>query len=454
MSERLDGVLEALLVGLLALCVYLLTLAPGITWSHWCADGGDLLTAALTGRLAHPPGFPVYLALAELAVRLPGGTPAWRMNLLSAAAGAGAAAVVTLTLRQRGRTILVAMAVGATLAFAPLLWSQSLITEVYAVAALAVALNLWWWTRGREAPTRRWAFLGGLSWGLGLSVHPVLIFSFPLWLSPRGISWVHLGAGLSLGLLPYALLPLRGPWPQPWGDLRWLLGWGEYVSARLYWGYAFGLPLRFWPRRLLAWASVLARQFTPVGAVVAGWGLARLRWRDARFAWGSALALGGVSLYAIGYDTTDSLVYLVPFLPLVALWLGEGMGALAERGVPRGLWLLLPAALLAWQAGEMDLSNEAEARRWLGEILDSAPRDAVLVTEEDAHTFTLWYALEGLGARPDLLVVDRGLWGWERYRAFVSRQAGVEVSEPEEWAGERPVCRVEASRLVCGGEGE
>ena len=74
------------------LLVYLLTLAPTITWAHDGADGGDLITAAYTLGVPHPPGYPVYCLLGHLFAHLPLRDVAWRLNLMSAV-GAGLAAL-------------------------------------------------------------------------------------------------------------------------------------------------------------------------------------------------------------------------------------------------------------------------------------------------------------------------------------------------------------------------
>ncbi|MBL6983191.1 MAG: DUF2723 domain-containing protein [Anaerolineales bacterium] len=74
--------------------VYSLTLAPDLTWANRGADGGDLITAAATGGVAHPPGYPTYLTLARLFQMLPVGTVAFRTNILSMVCGLLAALVV------------------------------------------------------------------------------------------------------------------------------------------------------------------------------------------------------------------------------------------------------------------------------------------------------------------------------------------------------------------------
>lgn len=413
---------------LLGLALYTLTLAPDLTWAHWGADGGDLLVAAATCRLAHPPGTPLYVLLTRIWLHLPwGSSPAWRLNFFSAVMAALTTAVFAAFLLHRGYHLAVTLVAALSLIVAPLFWSQALITEVYSTAAFFAMLTL---TLAWESPRSALrAFLGGLVWGLGLSVHPVLVFLAPLWfgVSRRGLmAWA---GGVLVGLLPYALLPVMASGLQPWGDVRSLAGWWEFVTARLYWGYAFALPWAHVPQRLLAWAVLLVRQFTPAGVLLMLMGL-RMAWqRQKSPVWRVGLAFGAASVYAIGYNTTDSLVYLVPYLMLPALWLADGLEDLITWVPWRRLrwWgLLLPLAVVIWQWGALDLHRDTAARSWWESTLVQAPVGAVLVTAVDGQTFALWYAQEVLGLRPDITVVDRDLWARPSYREFL----GVHAEEP------------------------
>ena len=471
--------LPPLMAGGVAWLVYALTMAPSLTWAHWGADGGDFITAAVAGRMPHPPGFPVYLTLARVFVLLPLRDPAWRLNLLSAVMAAGAVTLTALTLQRREKSPWIVLAASLTLAFAPLFWSQALITEVYTTAAFFTALANY---EVRVAScelritSRRWV-LTGIVCGLGMAVHPTLVLLTPLWVvyllrdSKESAIWksrlhspvyrlpviVYL-AGLGIGLLPYAFLPLLGPWPQPWGDLRTFAGWWDVVRARLYWGYAFGLPLADWPVRLAAWAALLARQFTPVGGalvLLGGW----LGWRERQSRWevvGLVAAGGLLSLFAIGYATPDSLVYLLPLLPLLVPLLGAGLRWLVDRGLPAWATLILPLVLLAWNWQAMDLRRDNQAVLWYNRVLAATPADAVLITTQgDAYTFALWYAQEGLGLRPDVLVIDGNLWWQESYRQFLFTQTDREVavdahvSRPEDFAVGWPLCRIVEEGVAC-----
>lgn len=425
--------------------IYMWTLAPALTWSHYGADGGDLVTAVVRGSIPHPPGFPTYLLFGELFIRLPWGEPAWRLNVMSAMLAAGAAALTAswveyLSCPDSGSStsdLPSVIFVGLSLGLSPLFWSQALIAEVYAPAALCAALVILLASRA----DRSWAL--GLAWGVGVGSHPILVFLAPVvvwgtWGTEQG----RLGRLLRLGLLALlgwgvmagpVLISRRGA-PSPWGSLDTFSGWWALVSGQLYRRYIFGLPLTAWPKRILAWAGVLVRQFTPLGAVLAGLGWLRL-WRERRpLAGASAIAFGVFSLYAIGYNTADSLVYLVPALPLAALWLGRGVAQasawLRKRWRVGGwviLFLPLLQALLFW--GRVDLRGERTAMEWAERALGEAPQRAILVTAQDAHTFTLWYTQEVLGQRPDVVVVDRDLWAQDAYRRIVGEALDLEIVE-------------------------
>jgi hypothetical protein len=473
----------------LLLAVYLQTLPPSLTWAHHGADGGDLVTAVARGSIPHPPGFPTYLLLGAMFIRLPWEDPVWRLNLMSAVLAAGAAALIAAEVRRwscfsthqaagsrtqdaegqgqearaRDQSAAesaihnppIAICTGLSLGLSPLFWSQALITEVYAPSAFFAALVAVLALQGGPA----WAL--GLAWGIGTGVHPTLVLLAPL------VAWGACGdkgerlrrlaqAGL-LALLGWGamygpvLLARRGA-PSPWGDVSTPAGWWALVSGGLYQGYLFGLPLSAWPQRLLSWAGLLARQFTPPGATLAALGWLYL-WRARRVLAGvCALTFGAFSLYAIGYNTADSLVYLVPALPLAALWLGVGLARAAAwmgRRLQHGAWaiLLLPLlqALLFW--GRVDLSENRVAMEWAERVLGEAPPQAALLTAQDAHTFTLWYVHDVLGKRPDIVVMDQDLWAHGPYRNMVAGVLGLELAEldlsPEEAARAvgRPIVR-------------
>src|SRR5437763_902312 len=86
----------AALVFVAAITLYSFTLAPTVT----LVDSGELILAAKTLGVAHPPGFPLYVLLAHFFTWLPIGSVAARVNFASALFAALAAAMLTLVLAE------------------------------------------------------------------------------------------------------------------------------------------------------------------------------------------------------------------------------------------------------------------------------------------------------------------------------------------------------------------
>src|SRR4051812_33843653 len=79
-----------------ALLLYARTLASTVT----LVDSGELIVAAHSLGVAHPPGFPLYVILAHLASLLPFGNVAVRVNFVSALFAAFAAGMLTLVVAE------------------------------------------------------------------------------------------------------------------------------------------------------------------------------------------------------------------------------------------------------------------------------------------------------------------------------------------------------------------
>src|SRR5215813_1245538 len=80
-----------LIAFLASLSIYCFTLAPTVT----LVDSGELIVAAKSLGVAHPPGFPLYVMLAHLATLIPIGSIAFRVNFASGVFAALGAATIT-----------------------------------------------------------------------------------------------------------------------------------------------------------------------------------------------------------------------------------------------------------------------------------------------------------------------------------------------------------------------
>src|SRR5581483_1437856 len=75
---------------LITLAAYLATLAPTVTGE----DSGELVPAAWTLGIPHPPGYPLWTVIAHLFTYVPIGDAAFRVNLCSAVLGSAACALL------------------------------------------------------------------------------------------------------------------------------------------------------------------------------------------------------------------------------------------------------------------------------------------------------------------------------------------------------------------------
>src|SRR5690606_34852128 len=106
-----------------ALAVYWTTLPPTVTGE----DAGELIVAAYTLGIPHPPGYPLWTMLAHIFTYLPFGSIAWRVALASAFFGAATSSVVYLIGRQLRLSHAAGLAGALALAFSRQFWAQSII---------------------------------------------------------------------------------------------------------------------------------------------------------------------------------------------------------------------------------------------------------------------------------------------------------------------------------------
>lgn len=453
----------------LPLLVYYLTLAPDLTWAHG-SDGGDLIVAAYTLGVSHPPGYPAYTLLAHLFTLLPWGSVAFRVNLLSAmgaavAAGGVALTVSALSARERKWDVLLGAVVAAwELAFMPLLWSQAVMAEVYAVHAAFVALTIWLALRMNNRPTTWAALILGFVWGIAFGFHLTSIFLLPIiiWGLSKHIEktktfrlWISLLLGFGIASLQWLYIALRaGRGAVTWGNPTTLDGWWWLISGSLYRGYVFSFPLERWLTRVSYLAGSLLTGLGPIAVLfgLVGWAfLARRRS-------GLVLALGITAIasaaFAISYNTSDSYNYTIPALIIFCIVIGCGVvrvvGELSVRWGHRALvagWamifvMLALSVLSHWS--NISLREDHEAMLFGEKVMQAAPVNAVLITDDDRATFTLWYFRYVLGQRADTVIMDKGLLAFDWYQA----QMGVTPAEAaliiirNEVSSLRPVCQV------------
>ena len=488
-ADRYAGAVVGLSASAGVLAAYLLTLAPGVVWAGAGIDSGDLVAAVAVGGVPHPTGYPT-LMLLGLAVRaIPLGDLALRLNVLTALAAAGSLIPLGLLAARLRPSAGVAMplpeaAAGAAVltlyGLAPLVWSNAIVTEVYALASLLLWSALYAAVRAQAQQATsggrtRWAAAAGVLLGLGVGAHLTVALGGPalaailLGHRPRSREAWRFAAlaavGFAAGCAVYVYLPIAAALDPPinWGAPTTLERFWAVVSGEIYRSRLGGSDVGATAAKAAWLLGELVRQLTWVLLPLLAIGGASLTRRDG---W-VALATGwlAVSALIVGalYSSRDDEVFILPALAVAALWSAVGVyevGRLAAAGgasAGRVVAAMIPTVLIMTAvirgtelAPEVSMRHATHAAAFAHAALAQAETGSVLLTEDDRATFPLWYARYAPGGHKDVTIVDRRLLQFAWYRETLERQAGIPTSAPPsallaagQWPADRPLVAVD-----------
>jgi len=421
------------------LALYWYTAAPGVTGT----DSGELALACRTLGIAHAPGFPLYVLLGHFFSSLPlAADIARRTNLFSAVCAALACGVTFLLCREllgdevvqvqvkrrrKSKSELVprssflvpdAAALAAALAygFSLSLWSWAVLTEVYTLNILLVAVMLW------QAACGNWR-RSALAAGLALGVHhATVVLAMPaafylLWTRrrPQRREWPVIAAMLLVGLASYLYLPLRAS-QSPlinWGNPSTLERFWWQVTAKQYRVHLFEASLGQILAHVAYFFRLWVRQFTPAGFVLMSVGLLGLVRRNRRLFWCTALLAALNVGFTVNYDIAEDIegYYLPTFLTgtwclavgaqMVVDWAPERWSKVVVAAV---FAMALAPAVVHFAANNRH--NDRTASQYVDGILRGVPSGAIILTS-DWQFYSPWlYRRHVEGLRPDLAVLD------------------------------------------------
>ncbi len=412
------------------LSLYLATASTSVQFD----DAAELTLCAQEWSAAHPPGYPVWVALAHGWGSLFGFAPS-ALAAFSSVCSAAAMALLFLAFDAwlarpalgavpSGRREGAALAAALACACGATVWQWSNTVEVYALQLLATALVF----LGLAGAPASWGarLATGLGLGLGLSNHhlsTVLLLPFlpGLVAALHGSRWLAaardlLPAGLlaaAIGVVAYGSMLL-----SPADDVRFSFG-DPSTPSRL-WHHLRG---GFFGDLVLAPGVDYAGRAQVLGAVVlkhlwfawlpAAMGVAAC-WRGAR---GVAIALTGylAAMLLAQWSRAHTPNMDSPLVPALA-----GAGAFVAAGLGSRRWparavgaaavgLLAVSAALNFPAA--DRRGYAAGEALLADLDASAPPDAVvLLTSWELQTLAR-LGIEQRGFRPDLIVLPGSVKG-------------------------------------------
>ncbi len=326
---------EALLLTGLALVLYVFTLAPTVLWG----DGGHLQLNAVEGVLQGSAGsHPLWVWIAHQFTHLPWGDIAGRVNLVSAVFGALTIGALYLLLREVGIRRVPAVLATLSLMISHTFWSHAVQAEVYTLTLSLMTLAAWLGLRWYHTGKRLYLVTLGLTLGIGLSAHLMVVLYGPalLWLLFRR-RWD------GRGVLGAVLAGLAGTAPLLWLLARDVSTLGLQGSGILRWalvsfeGYNFSnalfdFSLRMLPLDTFEWLAYLSLQFVGVAGLCGVWGLVKSRKMAGRdIAVYVLLLYLGALAFSFAYRVGDRYVFYLPsYLPF-AVWIGFGFQWVEER---------------------------------------------------------------------------------------------------------------------------
>jgi tetratricopeptide (TPR) repeat protein len=344
MNKRL---MIGLILFVVALAMYMVTLAPTILWN----DSGELISAAATLGIAHPTGYPLFVLVGKFFSLLPIGTVAYRLNIMSAFFSALSVLMVFFIVSRLTRKIFVAVVSSLALAFSYTFWDQATFAEVYPLHVFLfsaiILLLLEWDEKQKNTQIYSVAFLSGLSLCnhlLSLLLLPpiiyfVLIKEHQKWLDIKlrksiiNFKVVLILALLFLlGLSLYVYLPLRSLQHPPvdWGKPDNLVNFVRHITGREF-GYKM-LDFSLIPNQVAVQAeNLFIKQFQIVLGLVGLFGFIVLLKKNFRIGVFFIIFMCFHLFFALSYKIEDILYYYLPFYLIFSVFIGIGLSDMCDR---------------------------------------------------------------------------------------------------------------------------
>lgn len=419
-------------------------------------DSGDLVTAAATFGIPHPPGYPLYTYIGWLIHHgMPIGSAAWHVGFLSSIPHALVIGIAAYVVWRLTHDWIGAAAAAFSLIINYVFFLYSTTPEVFAlfdlflVTLLLVAV-LWEQTNASVLLN-----IGAFLFGVSLTHHHLIVFLVPalgylLWDKRRALKhtgtprfFMLLCLWVAVGLLPYAYVAIAAHasslinWDRPTTLARFIqlvtrADYGTFRSAPV----LGSLLVQRW-MSVVAYVQFLLLDWTWAGmflSFIGLWGVWRKNRRVAIFFTLAWLFLGPLFFFYASFPLINRFTlgtyerFLLPSYVLLAILLGvgliEGMAtvrALAQKYLHApsvrllAVWGVVGAyALFASAQGYVTLwrfaglPQDTTAERLGYDILSTVPPNAMLLLARDTPLFTTQYVRYALGVRPDVFVVHLG----------------------------------------------
>lgn len=419
-----------------------------LTRDIYGGDVGDVVTAALVGGVAHPPGYPIYVMLGYFFGHLPLPLePVTRVGLLSVVA-----ALVSLFLFRKiisyfSSNVFIQLVSTAIVGLSSLFWLYAEIPEVFALN-ICFSLNVIYFSLEYYKKNEfKYLLLAFFMYGLGFTNHQSIVLTLPFLITifvVKRKTLLKLGRRLlllplvgMLGLLPYLYLPIAaaGNPVINWNNIHSVDDFFHHVLRRDYGTFSAGaFRDPFVDAKLVIVKTYLLSLWhsltVPVLVLVTVGILHGMR-KYRAISIGiilSALVSGPFFVIYSGFPISDyfvlgvaerfyllSHVILLLFVPLGF----EAVYSFCSHVFSRKIYakalllvfILIPILMFKVNFPKNDLSKTRLGTDYAKDYLRNLPKGAVLFLSGDTRSFNIWYVYYILKFRNDIRLVQIGNFG-------------------------------------------
>jgi hypothetical protein len=448
----------SILIGLASAVVFIYFQAQGIP----AGDSGDLVTAAATFGVAHPPGYPLYTFLGWLGSKIPLLTVSWRVGLLSSLPHVLVLIIVYRLVYHLTKRTSAAFFSCLVLAGNYVFFLYSVTPEVFAILDLFAVVMMYMVLRWEETGETRMLYSLAFVSGLSLTHHHMILFLFPviwfvLWRKRKKIPhtrkfFFRLFCVFALGIVPYAyvFVAARGTSIINWDHVTSLSNFVRLVSRADYGTFQSGVVMGALPIQRLIQVKLFVQyifiDFTFLGAmcILAGFWYLWLKKRLYFYVYAlSVTIMGPLFLFYASFPLSSRFTlatyerFLLPAYTFLAIVSGIGfsylLGVAEQRSrkmhigriVPIGFYavgfIFAFSALLTTGVKFWGYAGDRTAEYLAHDVLFGLPPDSLLVADRDTVLFTTQYIRYVEAVRPDVIVVHGSMLSSEDYRVIVAR---------------------------------
>lgn len=409
--------------------IYFFTLSPTVG----LIDSGELITGCYFLNILHPTGYPLYTLIGNIFSRLPFGSIAQRVNLLSALFSSLAIFFFFLLLKDLTNSTVTATVGSTWFAFSRMVWSVAVIAEVHALTVFFLTVIVCFWTKiDRNNILLLLTFVLGLSFSnhmmiLSIFVGTVLfLYLSKISKSKASLKFLCISAlFFILGLSVYSYLLIRAQavplfnWGNPYNLKRFI--W--HITGKQYRVWMFSLSgqevlanLRF-GLKLLLQENFYIFIFLPI------LGFIYLFRTQRNFALCLLIIFLLSFFYAINYSIPDIESYYLPCLFVLTLLFALGLRIIISRvKIPKFFYLVLVFLPLLFNYRRAGMQGNYLAYDAAVNHLQSVPTNAVIITDWWDFYSPALYLQHIERFRTDVCIIDKELLRRSWYFQYLIKQ--------------------------------